>query len=203
MADQNSKEDAQLLAALKLSAEQQLGFYSNAGKAERERWIVQEFLRLRSIIFDPGEIFSEEQQSKIDVTFRDLCFQVKEITEPNSRRHAEIRESYRIAMAANSLADLVGSGFVYDNLAPASGYQLVCEQAQQLAQDERYALVKSEIDLLIYVTRTCTSLVNLSEINLGDLEQTGWRSISVLIGQQALVLYGGLSAPLMLRHLPE
>jgi len=51
-----------------------LRFSSNVGKKERERWVVGTFLSNLPLSFDPSELRSPPQRSKVDVEFRDARF---------------------------------------------------------------------------------------------------------------------------------
>src|SRR4249920_3168078 len=93
-------DERALLAEMKRSWSENLRFYSNAGKEERERWVVAEYLTRLPVPFDPNELRSHVQKSKVDVEFRDARFQVKEIPDPNFRRGEEIKTTYHRVMNA-------------------------------------------------------------------------------------------------------
>lgn len=71
MTDHSPTTDAEILEAMKRSWASDLHFFSNAGKEERERWVVKEFLDQLSIKYSVEELFSHEQKSDVDVQFRD------------------------------------------------------------------------------------------------------------------------------------
>ena len=54
---------------LLVSAKEELDYFSNKGKPERERCVVAEFLRVVGIPFQVSELKSPEQESKVDVEF--------------------------------------------------------------------------------------------------------------------------------------
>lgn len=194
-----SRSDAELLAAMRASAREELLFFSNRGKEERERWVVSHFLQHLSLDFLDTELNSPHQRSKTDVQFRGANFQVKEILNPGSRRSDEIRSTYERLMAATTLEEVIGPPFVYDNPAPTTIYALVSDQAGQLALEGKYAALKNSLDLLFYVTRTHASPVRKEEIDIQALSSLGWRSISCLAGSQATVLFAHANAPSFLR----
>lgn len=185
---------------MQASAHEELLFFSNRGKKEREHWVVAQFLQHRSLNFLDTELNSPHQRSKTDVHFRDANFQVKEILNPGSRRSDEIRDNYKRLMAATKLEDVVGPLFSYDIPEPTTIYALVSGQASHLAHEEKYAASKHNLDLLFYVTRTHASLVRKEEIDFQALSLLGWRSISCLAGSQATVLFAHANAPLFLRE---
>lgn len=202
MNDQPSPSEADLLAEMKSSWAESFHFHSEKGKEERERWVVGEFLNCLSVPFVSNELHSPPQQSKVDVEFRLARFQVKEIPDPNLRRSDENKDMYRRVMEAKTLQDIVGPGFVYDVPPVVSGYDLVRDNARELAFSKTYMDDKATLDLLFYVTRTRASVVRMQDIKLGELASLGWRSVSCLMGSHALVLYTALDAPAFLRPTP-
>ena len=173
----------ELLADMKRAWAGQARFFSNAGKEEREHWVVTEFLVHLKVAFSAAELRSHPQASKVDVEFRTARFQVKEITDPNFRRGDEIRTTYERVMRAMSLQDTVGPGFVYDIPPPLSGNAVVRDTAADLAASATYRDDKAQLDLLCYVTRTRTSLIEADEVRRSEVAAIGWRSISCLIGR--------------------
>jgi hypothetical protein len=200
MSDQPPRTEVEFLEEMKRSWASDFRFFSNTGKEERERWVVQEFLSRRSLTFTIEEIQSHEQKNKVDVGFRNALFQIKEIPEPGSLRSGEIKATYRRVMEAKSVQETVGPSPAYDVPPPVNGYELVRDKAQELAHDARYLAVRGNLDLLLYVTRTRASLIQWSEINVPELSALGWRSISCLMGDHAIVLFARVDAPAFLRH---
>ncbi len=196
------RSDDELLASMRASAYEELLFFSNKGKEERERWVVAEFLQHRGIDFLSSELDSPNQRSKTDVHFRGASFQVKEILAPGTKRSDEISANYERLMEATKLEDVIGPQFSYDVPPPTTIYALVSAQASQLAFEEKYRSSKHELDLLFYVTRTNASLVRQEEIDAAALSALGWRSISCLAGSQATVLFAHSNAPSFL-HSPN
>ena len=201
MSPQATPSEANILAEMKRAWSDNQQFFSNAGKEERERWVVSEFLTYLPISFDTYELRSHAQQSKVDVEFRGARFQVKEIPDPNFRRGDEIKSTYIRVMNANTLQETVGPGFVYDVPPIVSGYDLVRDTAVDLAESETYKPHKATLDLLCYVTRTRASAIMAIDVRPEDFSALGWRSITCLMGNQALVLFSTAGAPSFL-HLP-
>jgi Putative endonuclease, protein of unknown function (DUF1780) len=201
MMGEPTADETALLAEMKRSWSENLRFYSNAGKKERERWVVAEFLARLPVPFEPNELRSRVQKSKVDVEFRDARFQVKEIPDPNFRRGDEIKTTYHRVMNAKTLQDTVGPGFVYDVPRVESAYDLVRDTARELACSATYKDHKATLDLLCYVTRTRASVISVKEVKPEELSPLGWRSISCLIGNQAMALYMGPGAPMFLQPL--
>ncbi|CAH1073398.1 conserved hypothetical protein [Candidatus Nitrotoga sp. 1052] len=198
MNDQMSTSEAGILAEMKRYWAESHRFYSNPGKEDRERWVVEEFLNCLSVPFTNDELQSHPQYSKVDIEFRQARFQIKEIPNPNFRRGDEIKDTYRRVMEAKTLQDTVGPGFVYEVPPVVSGYGLVRDNAHKLAFEEKYIDCKANIDLLFYITRTRASIVEMKDVKIEELSPLGWRSVSCLMGSRALVLYATLEAPAFL-----
>lgn len=195
MPDQPSSAEADLLAEMKRAWTAHLQFYSNKCKEERERWVVGEFLTQLAIPFASDELHSPPQQSKVDVEFRDARFQVKEITDPHFRRSDEIKDTYHRVIGAKTLQDTVGPGFTYDMPPIVSSYDLVRDNARELASSEKYIDCMANLDLIYYVTRTRASIIQVQDIDTEELSSLGWRSVSYLMGNHALVLCTAFDAP--------
>ncbi len=189
-------DDEEILQALKEAAADDLRFYSNLGKTERERWVVAELLSQLSISFVESELESPNQQSKIDVLFRTANFQIKEIVDPDLQRGRVAKEAFNGLKDAAKLEDIrLPSIVVRDATPPAQAYDLVLREAKKLSGDERYRKVSNQIDLLFYVTRTRTAPIQPGQINPKDWQDIGWRSVCCLIGTQAKVLHCTKGAP--------
>jgi hypothetical protein len=199
MDDEHTHADKLLLAQMRAAAFENFQFFSDKRKEERERWVVREFLLLLSLACTEDEIKSEPQASKVDVLFRDARFQIKEATDPHIKRTKETKADFKRLAAAKTLGDTVSTGHAYDMPPAINGYSLIRGMAQELGGDRRYSTVKQNLDLLIYVTRPAVSLIGSSEINHKELALLGWRTIAVLMGSQALVLYANEAAPDFLR----
>lgn len=190
----------ELLDVIRRSWDKEMRFFSNAGKEERECWVVGEFLRNLSVSFSEQELISFEQHSKTDVGFREARFQIKEIMNKGSRRGAEIKALWQQAKTASRVEEIVGAGLVYDNPPPIRGYELICDRARTLATSGKYDLdTRQSLDLLFYVTRTNASPIQSTEIKRDEFISLGWRSVSCLIGSESLVLFTQDDAPELLR----
>jgi hypothetical protein len=188
----------EMLEAMRRDWAEERRFYSNDGKEERERWVVGEFLTHLKVPFAVEEITSLPQDNPVDVEFRSARFQVKEIMNPE-RRQAEVKDIFNRVNAANSLQDTIGPGYVYDTPAPIDGYALLSTEATKQAHKPRYLPSKQSLDLVFYVTRSGVSMPGWWAVDRTEISKLGWRSISCLIRDQAVVLFAGLEAPDFLR----
>jgi len=187
--------DDEILKDMKKSAWEDVQYFSNANKEVRERWVVSEFLSVLGIDYHEAEIVSLEQDNKVDVAFRKAKFQIKELPSPNFRRGKIYKDVFNSIKTAASL-DEVSLVSGADDVPPtAIMYELILEKASELANSEKYMVLKSEIDLLIYVTHTRASLIQLHELKREKFSALGWRSISCVNSKQAVVLHSLHTAP--------
>jgi len=194
-------EDEELLAHLTKSAKENFELFTNSSKEKRERWVVEEFLSISRIRFAKNELHSPEQESKVDVYFRDAKFQIKEITDPNFKRGKFYKDEYHSYKNASSINGVSFVSEGHDSPKITNMYDLVLEQAKKLADDARYKGLKGKLDLMIYVTRPRSSLIQSSEINGNDYLSMGWRSVSCLNSKQAVVLFSSKDAPDFLKNI--
>ncbi len=196
-----NQSDREFLDKLRESALEDLMFFSNSGRSERERWVVSEFLRLQKIQFSAIELCSQPVHSKVDIEFRGANFQVKEILNPGIKRHRDAKGRYEKLRSASSIENLILPGLCYATPPVVTIYDLISTEADSLASSGKYITVKSNLDLIFYVTRTRASLIKKDEINHEHLASLGWRSISCLAGKQAIVVFAASNAPAFLRDL--
>lgn len=195
-------DEETLLKRLRQARADDLEFFSNRGRAARELWVAGTFLERLGLKFEVEELRSEEVSSKVDVAFRGARFQIKEITEPGTRRTAEASVDHRRAVAAAVPEDAFGPIRVRSLPPPTDGNAQVLEELASLDGKNRYtAEVQAELDLLFYATRTRMSAPGPSRLSARALAAYRWRSVCCLMGERALVLHAGPSAPEWLRTL--
>ena len=185
----------ELLKRLRESAKEDHDYFTNKKKDVRERWIAAEFVSSIHISFKECEFISPEQSSKIDVQFRDAKFQIKEITDPNTRRGKLYKDAYQSLKQADSIEAVSLVGKVHDLTPIDRMYDLVLKEAEKLSKSRKYIKSKCNIDLLIYVTRSRAALIREDEIKGSDFESMGWRSVSCVNSKQAVVLFSSQSGP--------
>jgi hypothetical protein len=188
-------DDMELLKHLKESAKDDFDYFSNPNKPLRERWVASEFISKINIVCKDDEFGSPEQDSKIDVTFRDAKFQIKEITDETLRRGKILKGEYESLEKANSLDDPMFESDAEDIPPVSNMYDLVLQKTEYLSNLPKYIKEKRELDLLIYVTRTRATLIQEGEIDSNEFLNLGWRSVSCLNSKQAMVLFSSQNAP--------
>ena len=191
--------EQEFIDSVRRAREEEVRFFACAAKAERERWVVREFLTRLGLEFFGDELKSEPESSPVDVTFRSASFQIKEISDPAQRRHAEVKESLRRAQKATTVRDLV---------APVTGRDIVLADLSKLLFDiaatSKYSSsVRSDLDLLVYVTRPRAGFNEAVHVTASKLKPLGWRSISCLFGQKPLVLVETAYSPPFLCQRPN
>ena len=162
MSDQREFIDAERRALA-----EELRFFSNAAKPERERWVASEFLTKLGMSFNEGELVSPRESDVVDVAFREARFQIKEIIEPNRHRGAELKARFTQAQVTTNYKDLIGTLEAYDVII-TDAYSLMLEFATLPKYPQQ---VKSGLDLLFYITRPYCNLG--SEKKRQELAATG------------------------------
>ncbi len=105
------------------------------------------------------------------------------------------KDIYNSIKNAKSLEEVSLTSDLKDIPPIANIYKLVLEKAGELSNSKLYETSKSELDLLIYVTRTRASLIQTHEIKNEEFSRLGWRSVSCINSKQAVVLFSSQLAP--------
>lgn len=185
MTDEEFLEDRR--NALRESVE----YFSAKNKPERERWVGLEFVQNLNLNFNEAEL-STPNEDPPDVIFRDCRFEVKEILDTGRRRHAEYKESLQKALEATDPQDLL-TQFTPKDITPQEIGAIILFELDKL--EGRYApAVKNQLDLLFYVNFQEHFLKVGPLPEVGAFSSYGWRSISVVVGWGALVLFAAPNA---------
>jgi hypothetical protein len=80
-----------------------IDFFSNKQKLNREKWTVRRLLSALGIAFNENELTSAEEP--VDVAFRDIRFQEKEILDQNRRRTDEYKKALEKAQSAQDYSE--------------------------------------------------------------------------------------------------
>jgi hypothetical protein len=194
---QKSANDEEFIAAAINALEESVSFFSNAGRQERERWVVVEFLSNLGLQPNESTVVSPSEDPP-DVLYADARFEVKEIMDPGRLRHAEYKESLRKAKKAKVASDLLEEGTPREIT-----YSEVCALiTQRIAKIRPYApATQSKLDLLFYVNlENVRGYVSDELAAVIKLPNHGWRSVSFVAGPMGVVLYASASAPAFLRN---
>lgn len=181
------EEEKRIIEEIRQLRKEAVRFHSCAAKAERERWVVQEFLSALGIRALEQELTSPPEADPVDVVFKDAFFQVKEIYDPHERRQTELKDDLRRAETATCVQDVFAELVVTDKV-----YFDIFPLIAEFAADPRYTTTRARIDLLFYVTRT-DATINLPT-EMPSVFQL-WRSISCLFGPKPIILAAQRNAP--------
>ncbi|MGH8123546.1 MAG: DUF1780 domain-containing protein [Rudaea sp.] len=173
-----------------------IAFYSPSNKQKRERWVASKFLTNLNIPLTSNEVRSNEEDPP-DVFFRDARFEIKEILDPGRRRHDEYKRAYQKALLATKPSELFELRQPQD-ITPMQIGALVHKELSKLSTTYDRALV-STIDLLFYVNFQGLWIKPGEMPDVGQFANFGWRSISALEGNEALVFWTTADAPKYLK----
>jgi hypothetical protein len=159
---------------------------------------VHGFLRVLGVEHADGEIIKCGPEP-VDVWFRDARFQVTEIIYPPRARDLEIRQRAERARTARRLEELMEPGTITSEpMGPQGVLELVVERAKVKA--DHYAGQCAGVDLLAYLNLRGRHLYPVDPFpRAPELEEMGWRSVSLIMERFGIVLAVGRSAPKFLR----
>ncbi len=176
----------------------------------KERTTVAGFLNVLRIEYEDCEIKKEkEQDSRIDVHFREACFQVTECLDKGRERNAEISEQQKkIGNAETPMVELLEPVHLRPTArTPKDYFHLILSCSQKKLQKykriEAYANLLPRIDLLVYINQRSTYLSLSVEPwpSSAPLRKHGWRSVMFVDNYSyARVLYANEDAPDFLRE---
>ncbi len=176
-------------------------FFSNDCKPDREVWVVRHFLSQLCIEFSDEEI-QPSPDEPVEVVYCDAKFQVKEIYDEGRKRGDENRESLQKAEIATSVSDFLepyspSQKMICDDVA-----SIVAEQASKLSQQKdgppKYGPSECmSTDLLFYFNLLKIHVVGnvLTDVDSYSSKMAAWRSVSVCSKGCAFVLHVPEKAP--------
>ena len=186
------KQDEQnYIEALASDAESTVRFLRSEMKPDRERATCVAFLRCLGVTFTVGEVLSYEEDPP-DVIFRSAKFEVCELL-GDRKRHSEWKTELERRKKARSLNELIvpDSPPVYislDYLMPVITQAL----RNKLYDPDTYA----SLDALVCIGLK-DAYLDLQSIvpDVAGLVAQGWRSVSILMPNHAVVLWADAAAP--------
>jgi hypothetical protein len=157
--------------------------------------VVREFLQNLNVPIDDRSI--EPGSDPPDVIYRNARFEVKELLDPDRRRHDEYRSALEKAKRAEEVTDLLNlTAYRPKDLSVAEIYEQctsrIREPAKKYPPDFRASL-----DLLFYVNLQDVGIMIIEKPypDTSELIQLGWRSVSFLKGYASCCFYAALTAP--------
>ena len=176
-----------------------VAFFSSSNKGAIERWAFTEFLRNLGLAFQSDEItVTSPGQDPPDIVFRHDSFEVKEILDPDRRRHDEYKQALSKAIAANDPIELFETADVED-ITPLDIATLILSELKGDLADKYEPGFRASLNLLFYINLAHHSLKAGPMPNPADFYHLGWRSVSVLIAWGTLVYFADSYAPEFLR----
>ncbi len=74
-------------------------FLGNKNKAERDKFVVRNFLKILMVDFDDSDLHAPSEYNPADIRFDGAEFQIKEILDHGRLRNKEYKEAYNNASA--------------------------------------------------------------------------------------------------------
>lgn len=175
-----------------------ISFFSESRKRERERWIVEEFLGSLGIAFDKSQIKNVDPDPP-DVEFQTARFEAKEILDKGRKRHQKEKEDLKEIQKAKRLIDLKEPYVSPKEISTQEVFALIDSKISGMNYSDGFC---NEMDLLFYVNlQNCY----ISKFDKGLLKNKNnwrkWRSLSVVTnGKKACVLWVSKNAPEFLKN---
>lgn len=172
--------------------EDTVAFFGHQNKEERERWVVDAFVRNLGLIPEKGEIASVKDDPP-DVEFRDARFEIKEILDPDRHRHYEYKQELERVREITAAKDLLKK-FTPKDIDLSEIYQLCHNEA---AKHTKYSNdFKKQTDLLLYVNLHDVMYVKEHPYpDTSGLAATGWRSVSFVMDRRCGCFFARPDAP--------
>lgn len=190
--------DDEYLEAQRAALEQSVGFFAADNKGEREIWVARAFLENINLGFSEPEIVLANDDPP-DVCFRDARFEIKEIMDPNRRRHAEYKEALEKARSATSPSQLV-TEYTPKDITLQEVYDLIVASSAEYACKYSKAFCQT-LDLLYYVNlKDVMALIEQRFPDIQSLQSHPWRSVSFVIGYRSGILSASAAAPEFIRN---
>jgi Putative endonuclease, protein of unknown function (DUF1780) len=181
------------------SLQASIDFLGNAGKPERERWVVRELLQNLGHPFMPADITSVVDEPP-DVAFGDARFEIKELYDDGRRRMDEYRARLREAERARRCTELLPlSPYSPQDTSLDEVLELAVSTGHQHATRYDRRLVPT-LDLLLYHNlQGVMEMPDYPVPSAAHLCGQGWRSVTVVFGFRAIVFCAATDAPMWLQ----
>ncbi len=190
--------DDEYVAGRRQALKESVDFFASTNKIEREKMVVAETLTNLGVHYSENELLPVSDEPP-DIKFRDAEFEIKEIMDPDRRRHLEYKEALEEALDATVPADFLESYTPPKCASIGDIYERVMNVASRLLT--KYALdTCRNLDLLFYVN--LDDVMGLDEAIFPDvtsLRLQPWRSVSFQMGRRTCVLAARDDAPDFLR----
>jgi hypothetical protein len=186
-------DDQEFLAQRIKDLEASVAYFAPGNKKESERWVANTFVENLSIPYSQNEIVSPDDDPP-DIEFRDARFEIKEILDPDRRRHDEYKQELKRVRSLTDPKELLTS-FTPKDRSVEEIYRL-CEEVAFSFEKKYPEAVRSALDLLLYVN--LSDVMYVTEQPYPDttaLASSGWRSVSFVMGHRSCCFYARKDAP--------
>jgi hypothetical protein len=191
-------DDAEFIADVIVALEESVCYFSSKNKAERECWVVKALLENMNIPHLAEDVISPEQDPP-DVIALGGKFEVKEILDPERKRHQEYKEKLERAKSITNPQDLL-TEFTPKDFSVAEIFQRCVNEIGKL-QNKYSQNVREALDLLFYVNLKHVFRVHEEPFpDVSILQSCGWRSVSFVKGRTACCFYATVDAPVWLQE---
>lgn len=173
--------------------EESVAFFAPERKVEREKWVVDAFLKNLGMTFSDSELEPVADEPP-DFRFRGAEFELKELMDIGRPRHQEYRNALEKANAATDPADLL-EPFRPRDITVGEVHRRILDAASELLNKYAPSTCRN-LDLLFYVN--LENVMGLIEAPFPDVTSLGgqlWRSVSFILGYRACVLVARADAP--------
>lgn len=161
-------------------------FFGNKKKQEREKWVLNEFLKYLRVPVQEIDIKGTNDEP-IDVFFKDMGFQIKEIQTEGRRRDRDYKERLKSITDKTVPEDLLED---YNPVhIPLS--DVIPKVTKELARHrkDKYGNNVSDINVLVYLNLCDTTYTsNPIDMTLIESELSYWKSISLVTNNCAIVI---------------
>jgi len=193
MSSDDRMTDEEFIASIVRAREESVRFFEAENRAERELWVVSQFLTNLGIQFQNSEL-THVTDDPPDVLFRDANFEVKEIMDEGRRRHGDFKQALERAKGATSPRDLMEQTTPRD-ITYTDACMLVRLRVDSLSR--KYSKgTRETLDLLFYLNlEDVYGYIPTDLPTASEWTSYGFRSVSLLMGRLAGVLAVDDGAP--------
>jgi len=182
--------DDEIICEVIRHKEATIAWFGQAGKQERERFILRGFLRCLEISFEVQEIKSLQDQFP-DVEFRGAEFEIKEMLDPDRRRHDEYKDALKkLKETKNIQIKPYQPVFVTFNEVEQRIESVLKDLCHKYPENQR-----STTNLLIYFNLQDVMLDTKREWVPSSLVRNSWQSVSVVSSSWCYVFDSAREAP--------
>ena len=184
-------KDDEIICEVIRHKEATIAWFGQTGKQERERFILRGFLRCLEITFELQEIKSVKDEFP-DVEFHGAEFEIKEMLDPDRRRHDEYKDALKKLKKTKNISSQIQPYqpvFVTFNEVGQRIEPVLNDLCRKYPENQR-----ASTNLLIYF--------NLQDVMLDKktwepitLNSKGWRSVSVVGSSWCYVFAASMEAP--------